>query len=305
MDKTVVVPVEPTEEMLNAGAKALEDNGSDSAFDILVTDAAFAYEAMISAAPAATASASLCLAQQDERSLFDLAASFGRKDMFDFRAPGTSKAHKVECVVMESADVAKFAAALADLCAQDAPQGANNKWGALPFGPERALRQARDALMGPVANGFSRRCAVATIDAVFETLTAQDAQEPLMFKEWMRTVRYKLDQGLPLNYGESLQLQELLLAVQCGSQPGRVTPEMWKTLDDANQQLEHGQRVLDELNARYGLDKQEAVPSMMSDDHYDASGDCPHETCDPANCACVKPEGKPEQQTPSMGDNNE
>lgn len=49
----------------------------------------------------------------DERELFELAAKYGRKDKFDFRIPGTSKSHKVECVVMEASDVARFAAALA------------------------------------------------------------------------------------------------------------------------------------------------------------------------------------------------
>lgn len=46
-----------------------------------------------------------------ERAAFELAAKYGRKDTFDFRIPGTSKVHKVECVIMEPSDVASFVAA--------------------------------------------------------------------------------------------------------------------------------------------------------------------------------------------------
>jgi hypothetical protein len=46
--------------------------------------------------------------------------------------------------------------------------------------------------------------------------------------------------------------------------------------------------VIDSLRAlKTANAEQQTEPSNMSDDHYDAAGDCPHDTCDPANCACV------------------
>jgi len=41
-----------------------------------------------------------------------------------------------------------------------------------------------------------------------------DKPEGKADQNWMRTVRHKLDQGTPLNYGESLQLQDLLLSLE-------------------------------------------------------------------------------------------
>ncbi len=42
----------------------------------------------------------------------------------------------------------------------------SGQWGVLPAGGYRAILQAREALLGPVADGASRRAAVAAIDAV-------------------------------------------------------------------------------------------------------------------------------------------
>lgn len=50
--------------------------------------------------------------QHTEQDLFDLAATFSRRQVMDFRIPGTDSTHKVECVVMESSDIAMFAAAI-------------------------------------------------------------------------------------------------------------------------------------------------------------------------------------------------
>jgi hypothetical protein len=44
----------------------------------------------------------------------------------------------------------------------------NKQWGALPAGGYKALFQAREALLGPVADGRARRGAVAAIDGVVE-----------------------------------------------------------------------------------------------------------------------------------------
>lgn len=52
------------------------------------------------------------LPRRSEVELFDLAAMFSRRQVFDFRVPGTTAAHKVECVVMELSDVANFASAI-------------------------------------------------------------------------------------------------------------------------------------------------------------------------------------------------
>ncbi len=39
---------------------------------------------------------------------FALAASYGRKEKVSFRVPGTSRSHKVDCVVMDPAEIGKF-----------------------------------------------------------------------------------------------------------------------------------------------------------------------------------------------------
>ena len=49
---------------------------------------------------------------------------------------------------------------------QSAPQQAQETgWQALSAGPIKVLHQCRAALIGPVADGLARRCAVAAIDA--------------------------------------------------------------------------------------------------------------------------------------------
>jgi hypothetical protein len=47
-----------------------------------------------------------------ELELFNLAATFGRRDSLPFRVPGTTAQHLVECVIMEPSDVAMFASAI-------------------------------------------------------------------------------------------------------------------------------------------------------------------------------------------------
>lgn len=47
-----------------------------------------------------------------ELELFNLAATFGRRDTLPFRVPGTTAEHQVECVIMEPSDVAMFASAI-------------------------------------------------------------------------------------------------------------------------------------------------------------------------------------------------
>lgn len=47
-----------------------------------------------------------------ELELFNLAATFGRRDSLPFRVPGTQAQHQVECVIMEPSDVAMFASAI-------------------------------------------------------------------------------------------------------------------------------------------------------------------------------------------------
>jgi hypothetical protein len=51
-------------------------------------------------------------APRTELELFNLAATFGRRDSLPFRIPGTETRHLVECVVMEPSDVAMFASAI-------------------------------------------------------------------------------------------------------------------------------------------------------------------------------------------------
>lgn len=43
---------------------------------------------------------------------FDMAVSAGRRDKFDFRIPGTSQSHAVECAVLEPSEALKFAHAV-------------------------------------------------------------------------------------------------------------------------------------------------------------------------------------------------
>jgi hypothetical protein len=47
-----------------------------------------------------------------ELELFNLAATFGRRDTLPFRIPGTQAEHQVEVVIMEPSDVAMFASAI-------------------------------------------------------------------------------------------------------------------------------------------------------------------------------------------------
>lgn len=47
-----------------------------------------------------------------ELELFNLAATFGRRDSLPFRIPGTTAEHKVECVIMEPSDLTMFASAI-------------------------------------------------------------------------------------------------------------------------------------------------------------------------------------------------
>jgi hypothetical protein len=51
-------------------------------------------------------------APRTELELFNLAATFGRRDTLPFRIPGTTAEHLVECVVMEPSDLAMFASAI-------------------------------------------------------------------------------------------------------------------------------------------------------------------------------------------------
>jgi len=48
----------------------------------------------------------------------------------------------------------------------------NGQWGVLPASGYRALLQAREALVGPVADGMSRRAAVKAIDDVLATASS-------------------------------------------------------------------------------------------------------------------------------------
>lgn len=52
-------------------------------------------------------------------------------------------------------------------------------WQALPAGPIKVLHQCRAALIGPVADGLARRCAVAAIDA--ELARPAQQQEPVAY----------------------------------------------------------------------------------------------------------------------------
>jgi len=47
----------------------------------------------------------------------------------------------------------------------------HGQWGVLPASGYKALLQARQALLAPVADGVSRRAAVKTIDNVLATAT--------------------------------------------------------------------------------------------------------------------------------------
>jgi hypothetical protein len=53
-------------------------------------------------------------------------------------------------------------------------QAQETGWQALPAGPIKVLHQCRAALIGPVADGLARRCAVAAIDAELARPAQQD-----------------------------------------------------------------------------------------------------------------------------------
>jgi hypothetical protein len=76
-----------------------------------------------------------------EGDLFDLAAAFSRRQVFDFRVPGTTASHKVECVVMEPSDLAAFAAALGVPTTMETPPA--------PIAPERPHTRMTDRLARP------------------------------------------------------------------------------------------------------------------------------------------------------------
>jgi cell division septum initiation protein DivIVA len=70
----------------------------------------------------------------------------------------------LEDVFLKSAGV--DAKAAAHELVQSAPQQAQETgWQALSAGPIKVLHQCRAVLIGPVADGLARRCAVAAIDA--------------------------------------------------------------------------------------------------------------------------------------------
>jgi hypothetical protein len=52
----------------------------------------------------------------------------------------------------------------------------HGQWAALPAGGYKALLQAREALVGPVADGLSRRAAVKAIDAVLANASGEAAK---------------------------------------------------------------------------------------------------------------------------------
>ena len=79
---------------------------------------------------------------------FEFVARFGRKDKFDFRVPGTSKSHKIECAVLESSDALKLIQAFAAERAAVQPAGdaeISDLWHeCLRFREKRGIRHVQE-----------------------------------------------------------------------------------------------------------------------------------------------------------------
>lgn len=67
---------------------------------------------LTSASAAEARAAMMAPTLRTELELFQLAATFGRRDTLPFRIPGTTVQHQVECVVMEPSDLTMFASAI-------------------------------------------------------------------------------------------------------------------------------------------------------------------------------------------------
>jgi hypothetical protein len=133
--------------------------------------------------------------------------------------------------------------------AATAPHLRFGQWGALRNGPTRALLQARDALTGPVADGFARRCAVSNIDQVLAT-EQPVAQVVPAAQRWFPEFNIVVDickfalrhQDSGMLEAASHQVERLLDALQERYQPGQheLLAKMWL---QARDDIKVGRRV--------------------------------------------------------------